>query len=616
MAARGSSVTSRGHDAWAMGAVPLLALTATAGVATVALANIGARAQHSWAENVLFVGLLLIVVPIALRLVGQSARRPERMALVVLLALALFACKFVRDPYRMGDYDEFLHWRTAQDMLATGTIFSPNTLLEVSPYYPGLELVTAALAQMANIPVFEAGVIVLAVAKVAFILALFLFFDIITSDARVAGVACLVYMMNPRFLYFDSQFAYESLALPLAAVVLYLLVRRGHAARHRWAAISLLALVLLPSVVVTHHVTSAMLTVFLLGWGLVAVVIGHRDHSRAKPGRMGLLMILLITGWTLTVASATVGYLGPAVSSSLTEVLKLIGGELEPRELFTARGGVVSPLWERIVGSGSAAVLILLLPLGLLTVWRRYRTNSAVVALSFVAIAFPASLFGRFTRVGAEVATRMPEFLFLGVGLVAALALARFTYRGRYGLIQKAAFVVFIVIISTGGVVVGMPSWARLPGEYLVSADVRSVEPEGIAAATWTRDVLGPNHNIVADRVNRILMSTFGQQQMITTYQTRLPFRRLYLEPEIGPAHRRILADGGVEYLVADWRMTTRVPTVGVYIDRGEEAVVGVHETPLDPELLEKYDRQPGVSRVYDSGNIRIYDVSAIAVAE
>jgi hypothetical protein len=602
------------RSAW--GLFPPLSLVVTAGLFCVALANIGARTELPWAEAAFFGGLLLIVLPAALRLVRANPSRAERVALIALLALALFATKVLRDPWRMGDYDEFLHWRTAQDMILTGAVFSPNTLLGVSPYYPGLELVTAAIAQMASIPIFEAGLITLAAGRLVFLLALFLFFEIISSDSRVAGIASLIYMLNPRFLYFDSQFAYESLALPLAAIVLYLLARRGHTAPARWLGLTVLILVMLPSVVITHHVTSAMLTAFLLAWGAAAVIIGRSDRSRAKPGRIAVIMTLMIIAWTVAVATATVGYLGPAVSSSFAEMLRLMGGDLAPRELFQARGGVVAPIWERMVGSGSAAAILALLPMGLLVVWSRYRTNSAMVALALVAAAYPASLVARLTRVGAEVATRTPEFLFLGIGIVVALAFARFSYQGRRRFGQYAIVTVFLVVVSTGGVIVGMPAWARLPGPYLVSADVRSIEPEGIAAAEWTRELLGPDNPIVADRVNRLLMSTYGQQHMITTYETRLPFRRLYLEPEIGPAHRRILYEGGVQYLVADRRMTTGLPMVGIYIDRGEESVVGRHETPLNPELLDKFDRQPEVSRVYDSGNIQIYDVSDLAAPE
>lgn len=603
--------TKTSRPNWGM--VPVLSVVATAGILAVADANIGARVGAWWADPLFFLGLVILVVPIALRLVAERPARHERISLLVLLALGLFVCKILRDPLRVGAYDEFLHLRTADDIVQSGTVFSPNSLLGVSPYYPGLELVTTALSEISGIQLFEAGVIALAVARLVFVLSLFLFFEMASRSARVAGLACLIYMTNPKFLYFDAQFSYETLALPLAAFVLYLISRRGHSEPTRWLGLTVVLLVSIPALVTTHHVTSVMLAAFLVVWGLFAVLLRHRDRTQAKPGRIAVLTAIEIAAWTLLVATATIGYLGPALTSTATEMARLVAGELDPRALFVSRTGDVAPLWERLIGSASAGAVLLLLPLGLLVAWTRFRDSSVVLALGLVAALYPATLLARFTSVGAEVATRTPEFLFLGIGLIVALGIARVTYRGRHGLIQVGVVGVLIGILTVGGVIVGVAPWARLPGPYLVSADARSVEPEGIAAAVWTREVLGPGNSVVADRVNRILMSAYGRQSLVTTYQTGVAVRRLYLTPVIGPIHREIIEQGQIRYLVADQRLTTGLPVVGHYFDNGEESFVGQRQTPLDPLLLSKFDRLPEVHRVFDSGNIQIYDVSALA---
>lgn len=598
------------HD-WSWGALPLLALLAAVGVLLVVLANRVAASGADGGDPLFFGGLLLIVVPIGLRLLQSEPRGSERVALVIVLGIALYACKIVHDPLLPGGYDEFLHVRTAQDIALTDRLFMPNSLLTVSPYYPGLELVTTALSQMSGIGVYEAGTIVLGAARLVFVLALFFFFAMASGSSRAAGIAALIYMTNSRFLYFDSQFAYESLALPLAAVVLYLLARRGHSGRSLWAGLTIIAAVSIAAAATTHHVTSALLSIFLILWAVVGIVLRRRD--RARPGRMALLSTVLVVAWTLTVATATIGYLAPVLATSLTQLIGLISGELDARELFVSRIGDVAPLWERLVGSASAAVTILLLPLGLLVVWFRHRSTPVMVALALTALAFPLSLAARFAPIGAEVASRTPEFLSIGIAPVIALGLARLSFAGRWRRLQLATAGVLVAILAVGGVLVGMPGWARLPGPYLVSADRRSIEPEGVAAAIWSHDVLGPGNKFVADRVNQILLATYGGQSIVTTYESSVPVRWLYLSPTLGERERRIVAQGDVRYLVADRRLTTALPVVGHYFDRGEESIVGTWTTPLNPDLLDKFDRAPEVSRVFDGGDIQIYDISGLA---
>ncbi len=600
-----------GPSTWSWGALPLLALTAALGLLAVAAGNRAAQVDAWWAQIAFYGGLLLLVLPIGIRLVLPGAEGTERVSLVTLLGLGLFAAKVLHDPLRVGGYDEFLHLRTAQDILSSGTVFTPNTLLGVSPFYPGLELTTTALSSISGLAIHESGIIVLAAARLVFMVSLFFLFAMVSGSTRVAGIACLVYMTNPMFLYFNAGFSYESLALPLAAFVVYLLLRRGHSGPARWTGLTTIAFVSLGAVVATHHVTSIMLAGFLGLWALVGWQIGRRDRSR--PGRMAVASVLLITGWTLLVATATIGYLAPALTATFTELFRLIAGEVEPRALFVSRIGQVAPAWERLVGAASGGLIVFLLPFGLFVVWRRFRSNTAMIALALAAAVYPLTLVARLTRAGADLSGRTPEFLFIGIGIVIALAVVRLSFDGSLGRLKLGAVAAGLAVLLVGGIIVGMPGWARLPGPYLVSADGRSVETEGIEAAEWARSVLGPDNLMVADRVNTILMSTYGQQEMVTTYETRLPIRRLYLTPDVGPVQRQIVRDGGIRYLVIDRRLSTGPPAVGHYFDRGEGRLRQSLDEPIEAELLAKWDAQLDISRVYDSGNIQLYDVSGLA---
>ncbi|MGO8126703.1 hypothetical protein ACC728_37930, partial [Rhizobium ruizarguesonis] len=86
--------------------------------------------------------------------------------------------------------------------------------LPVSPLYPGQELITSELVNLSGLSVFAAGLIVLATARMMLMLALFLLFEKITDSARIASIACLIYIGSSTFLLFDVHYSYESMAIP------------------------------------------------------------------------------------------------------------------------------------------------------------------------------------------------------------------------------------------------------------------------------------------------------------------------------------------------------------------------------------------------------------------
>jgi hypothetical protein len=79
----------------------------------------------------------------------------------------------------------------------------------------------------------------------------------------------------------------------------------------------------------------------------------------------------------------------------------------------------------------------------------------------------------------------------------------------------------------------------------------------------------------------------------------------------VGDAERAILRQGRVHDLVADLRLTTALPELGFYFDPAEPPWSG--GAPLPVAAFDKFDRTPGVSRLFDSGDIRIYDVSGLS---
>ena len=190
------------------GLLPYLSVVAAMALLCVACAYTVARQHQSGAAALYWLGMLLLVVPPACRLVRGAPDRRERIGLILLAGLGLYLVKVFYNPLGFSQHDEFLHWHTADEILRTGHLFGANSLLPVSPLFPGLENVTTALASISGLSLFVSGLIVVGVARALLLLSLFLFLERVSHSQRIAALGALSYCLNFSFLFFDAQFSY------------------------------------------------------------------------------------------------------------------------------------------------------------------------------------------------------------------------------------------------------------------------------------------------------------------------------------------------------------------------------------------------------------------------
>jgi hypothetical protein len=606
----GGGVGIGGPDAW-HGPVGFAAVACivSAGLVLVAVGDGVARDGSGLGTPLFWAGMFTIWTPIALLVLGAAALRSERVALLLLLGLALYVVNVLYSPRYFGGHDEFLHWRTAQDILQNRDLFSPNPVLPVSPLYPGLELATTALASMSGLSVHVSGLLVIAAARIMMIVALFLLYETVGHSARLAGIAVLVYMTNPHFLFFDGSFAYESLALPFALIVLYGLARAqvGQVP----AGLLTLTVLSLAATAVTHHVTSFILVIVLLLVAAIAHVVPGSWSRRWNWG-IALFGVGLVLFWLAFVATEVLGYLEPTLGRGVGQVFNLISGEGASRKLFHGGAGQPTSPLDRVASLAFTAVTLLGLAYGLICVLRRARLISVfTVVFGLTALAYPASGLFRLTEAGAELGDRIAPFVFVPVGFFVAAAVAAIA---RHPPSPKRIPIVAAATAALlyGGVAIAAPAWDRLPGPYLVSADSHSVEPEGISDAEWTRRFLGPENRVVADRVNRLLMLTYGRQFPVTELSAGINTSEIFFRRRLDDYTTRLLGQQRVRYVVVDRRLSQALPQVGVYVDAGEPGALD-RTRPIPLAALTKFNRARRISRVLDSGHISIYDVRGVA---
>lgn len=600
-----------------LGRFPVLALVSALGLVISALADGLGRQDVSIAYPLFWVGLCVVAVPLIVRLVLAGASGAERLALATTLGFNLYLVKYLQYPTAFSNYDELLHWPTAQTISTTHHLFHPNTLFPVSATFPGLEIITTALSAVAGMPIFAAAMIVTGAARILLVLSLFFLAQRLTHSQRVAGIVVAVYASNPHFLLFDASFSYESLALPLAAFAVSLALLRDKLSRPLRLRLTLIAIIALGALTITHHVTSYLMVAFFAVWTAIDLFLRLRAKSqrrRVSPAPLFAWAGVFAGAWLLLAAPIVLPYLATTLLNSTRSVLTLLsGGPALSRPLFTDYAGAAQPLWEQLSALAATLVLVLAIPAGLLVIWQQFRRQSLMVAFALSAATFPFSLAAHFTPIAGEFAVRATAFLFVPIGVLLGILIIDGSLRWRTPT-YTLGLALLMVLLFVGNVNSGAgPDWLRLPGPYLVSASSRSIDPESVGAAMWTNDVLGTGHRMVADRMNEALMADYGDQRIVARQiDNQLEMSQIYFAPSLGAGEQTLLQQGGVQYLVVDLRLASGLPREGVYFDPTESDAYE-HKTPIPLAALQKFDAIASVDRIFDSGNIIMYDVSPLA---
>jgi type III secretory pathway component EscS len=592
-----------------------VALICALGLLTINLAFWAGRAGHGGpaASAAYWLGQLLVVAPIAVRLLSRRAPdHTESLGLVGLLVIVEYAVKFSYSPLMFTFPDELEHWRSTQDILATGNLFTINYSLPISPDYPGLENVTAAFSSITGLSVFASGTVIIGVAHLLFVALLYAFFHKVSGSTRVAGIGALIYAMSPHFAFFDSMFIYQVLALPFLVLGMYAVLAltqlrespqsQPRRARTGWWVVLVLSVM---TVTVTHHVTTYVLAGLL---ALFAAVTAVQSHWRAL--RVPLLAFVLTmaatAAWLRLAAPTTLSYLAPNITSLAGN---LFGGPKAQKSSLPT-----GPLVNHVLVLILVIAMAVLLLYGAVRIWRSGQRSAGAITLLIASLAFYPVLMMRLVSAnGAERAGRAFTFVFIPAAYVVAVGVAHLiraphhsTARGR----ARAVIAVGLAVTMFAGSLAGgwPPYWEMLPGPFQVGGFERSVSPQGIAGANWALSALGTGNRFGVDISNAALLAAYGKQDTVRDASS------LYYSASIGPAERDFLASSSLRYLFVDRRLALSLPVSGSYfpVDPNISNLKG----PIPLKNLDKYDGMRGVDRLYDSGDVVIYDLRGLSLAK
>lgn len=596
------------------------------------------RRSHGYEAGVVNFSALATAYSSALWvLTSPQLTRKARNAAVLCLGLTPTLLWRSTNPLLFTGFDEQLHMRTLGDILSSHRLFEANPLLQVSPRYPGVELVTV-LVHQTGVPTMASAFIVVMLCRIVLVTVLCDAVEQLTGNMRAGGLAVAVYAVGPQFIFFNSQFSYQTLAIPLALSAVSLI------ARSRTSDDPLIlffgATVCLLGVAMAHHVTSFMTAAFLLLWMLF-----QRGPARLRVAYGALAAIATTVAWMIVQRSLLEEYFGPIISD--------VGGSAkkgEKREAFKDSAGTPTPLRDTLLLLYYAAVVVLVVgALAMLALhwWRRgdrhvLRWNPRLLIFGLTAM-IPVTMAARVIPKGGELFDRGSSFLFFPLSLTVAIFATRLWWPdsrdpplrppgrllsglqaiaraagNRLGLSRRpwagrsVAVIMASLMFVASFVLGGGPFWARLPGPYLVSADTRSMDAEVLAASEWARDALPSGSRIVGDRVGSdLLASKAGVWPVMKGGGVNAP--PLYFADDFGLTEQDIVRSLRLRFLYVDRRLATHLPHFGSYFESGEP---GDGKVLLTDAQLAKFDNVPGIKEIYRHGPISIYDLAGLGVPE
>jgi len=551
-----------------------------------------------------YAGLVLLVAVFAPVLTARGLTGTQRLVGSLGLTLLLHASYLLSNPVLATRFDESLHVTTLLGLTGGDGWFAPNPMLPVSPHYPGLELATAGVQWLTGLPLMACQVLVVLLARAAFVVALFLLASRVGHSTRVGSTVVLLYAATSQFYFFNAQYSYQTVAVTLLAVAAHLLLRAyDDAARWPWLPLAG-AQVCLAALTVTHHLTSWLALLGLAA--LAALHVAAREGRRARLAGVTVAAAAVVTAaWTAVVAPLLASYLGPVFGTAGEEVRSLLALDTG-RQLLADGGGDPAPVWQ--VGVMAAAILlwcVLLVPAGLAGLRGRTlrRTPVRLLPLGLAAV-YPLLPLARFSPTASEVADRASTFVGLALALVVGLWVASRTVQLR-GLVTAGA-----VVLVLGGTILGSgPDWQRVPGPYVAGAEQRSVDSAVVAAGEWAGTYLPAGSRIASDTTLDRVLPNFAPVVPVTEGSGSVNTTPIFAARWITDAELALIREGEIDFVVVDTRIAGQTVRSGDFFEAGSS--FGPGAVTVDPVSIAKFSITRGFDLVLD-GPVRIYDVRAL----
>jgi hypothetical protein len=598
---------------------PLAELTAAClvvvGAALVVWAyRIAPTAGIQAADPIFWAGMLLAYLAVAWRAVSG------RHAVLWLGSLGLFTVlpTFWVSLGGPSGFDETAHFALLQNVISSGRLFQHAPLLPIGTFYPGLESAAATIHWLTGLSPWDSALTLIAVVHCLLPVQVYYVARALPVPPRWAAVAGLVYAANPSFVFFDVQFAYESIAILLMLTIVRLYVealaaeRSGSLAWGQSLSASLLIAVISFGLAVTHHLTSlAGIALLLAGALFLKPISGLADRKggwrRLFVRWMPVLTLAMCIGlWVHFVAPTTVAYLFPNVSETASQIVALVtrskASSGAARAIFSHS---TAPSYERAAAIAAPIIIAVALLFAGIRWLQKPPLRSNFLWAFVLSTAYLVSVPLTLTSGGAQSAHRTWASTFVGVALLPAALVILFELDNRRPWLKRAAAAAgaaVLVVMFVGNIAVDAPPSTRFPGPYQFGSDTLSVTPETLRFAHWVQAHLGPGTHVVTDRFTALALTAHADA--VTPLEgPGLSIASIWYGPR--PPARALMSAleyMGDDYLAVDVRDAQYTATGPPLFYKGEPKRV-----PL--QNITRLAHWPWLRLIYSSQHYRLYKI-------
>ncbi len=347
---------------------------------------------------------LSMIILIALVIIQVALNRTSKIlivqiALIFLLTRSVFylSTNYSIIPFGDGNFD----YATAATFMQQGKAFiiDEPALLTTYSGWPLLHILAVSISSVSGLPLFYTAILL----PYVFSISLFLFVYLIVEkvrkslkfDSSLTFFALLIFAASPDSFFWPMQFVRQNMGLLFLAVTMFLIIQAvSNPAASKYKTLALFFALI---TVMTHHLSSLILALYLLLFSLLIVLGRYFDKtkigmdSRSWPLRaslwsIGLAMIAFIFVWWDRFATNVWPFVATGIDRFLMMLEGLRAAEASPaRAIYPA---VLAP--PLVTGLLLVRDLMLYLPaaIGFFLIYRRATRAPEKTFIVYSALAF------------------------------------------------------------------------------------------------------------------------------------------------------------------------------------------------------------------------------------